>query len=45
VTDMSRVFDYQRFFNNDISGWDVSKVTTMRRMFADTVSFNQLIGT
>ncbi|MBQ1925099.1 MAG: BspA family leucine-rich repeat surface protein, partial [Proteobacteria bacterium] len=28
-------------FDQDISGWDVSKVTTMQGMFAEATSFNQ----
>merc|ERR1712100_376753 len=28
-------------FNQDLSGWDVSAVTTMRAMFYDASSFNQ----
>jgi surface protein len=29
VTDMSRLFYNQQLFNDDISGWDVSKVTNL----------------
>ena len=30
VTDMSRLFEGKNEFNEDISSWDVSKVTDMR---------------
>ena len=32
-------------FNDDISGWDVSNVTTFADMFRDAQDFNQPIGT
>jgi len=54
VTDMSSIFaGYYgcssccpgvRTFNEDISGWDVSKVTNMENMFYDAENFNQDIG-
>ena len=44
ITDMSRLFRRKRFFNGDISGWDVSKVTNMREMFAGAYAFNQDIS-
>jgi surface protein len=31
-------------FNQDISGWDVSKVTNMKAMFHHTHDFNQDVG-
>ncbi len=40
VTDMSRLFR-DKYFNDDISGWNVSKVTNMRWMFGDAAAFNQ----
>ena len=39
VTDMSQLF-YTKSFNEDLSGWDVSKVTTMWYMFEGSSSFN-----
>jgi surface protein len=33
VTNMESMFDTALAFNQDISGWDVSKVTNMRFMF------------
>ena len=36
ITDMSSVFLHNPTFNGDISKWDVSKVTNMRAMFADS---------
>jgi surface protein len=32
-------------FNQDISSWDVSKVTNMGVMFSEATTFNQPIGT
>ena len=43
ITDMSFLFR-QVIFNEDISSWDVSNVTDMREMFAESFSFNQPIG-
>ena len=49
VTDMSNAFKVQNNvtsgFNEDISAWDTSNVTTMRSMFQSQTSFNQDIGT
>ena len=36
---MSQLF-YTKSFNEDLSGWDVSKVTTMWYMFEGSSSFN-----
>ena len=50
ITDMSYLFSSQargygrQAFNGDISKWDVSKVTTMFRMFWGATSFNQDIS-
>ena len=46
VTDMSFIFSTGRnanltTFNEDISGWNVGKVTTMYEMFRGATSFNQ----
>jgi len=46
VTDMSLMFQNimnpnVSKFNQDISGWDVSNVTNMDRMFMNAISFNQ----
>ena len=43
VTDMDALFKFQEGFNDDISAWDVSNVTTMEYMFAGT-PFDQDIG-
>ena len=45
VTDMDSMFEQARFFNQDISAWNVSKVTDMRFMFRNASSFNQDIDT
>jgi surface protein len=50
ITDMSAMFKSSRFFrsgmtfNQDISSWDVSKVTNMSEMFFNASRFNQDIG-
>jgi surface protein len=41
ITDMSKLFDEQREFNDDIGGWDTSQVTDMHSMFYDASTFNQ----
>ena len=37
---MSNLFEGMSTFNEDISGWDTSSVTTMNRMFYGATSFN-----
>ena len=44
ITDMSWLFANKEA-KYDISGWDVSHVTNMERMFSASKSFNQAIGT
>lgn len=44
VTDMSDMFHYAEFFNEDITDWDVSNVEDMSNMFAIANAFNQPIG-
>jgi gliding motility-associated-like protein len=44
VTDTSYMFFDARFFNGDVSNWDVSNVTNMAFMFAIALSFNRDIG-
>jgi surface protein len=41
VMDMSCMFRDASSFNQDLSGWDVSKVMDMSCMFRDATSFNQ----
>ena len=43
VTDMSSVFMGKTNFNQDISAWDISKVTNVMQMFRD-MTFNQDIS-
>jgi len=43
VTDMTELFE-DNDFNDDISGWDVSSVEKMHRMFFRSTSFNQNIN-
>ena len=42
VTDMSDLFAKNKYFNQDISRWDTSRVTNMDRMFSGTKRFDQL---
>ena len=44
VEDMSELISEKPNFNQDISSWDVSNVTTMQSMFYNASSFNQDIG-
>jgi len=44
ITDMSRLFLYERSFNGNITDWDVSSVTDMSEMFEQAYSFNQNIS-
>ena len=37
---MENMFNSTAYFNQDISGWDVSNVTNMVSMFKDAASFN-----
>ena len=41
---MNSMFDGADAFNQDISNWDVSKVTNMAEMFASAQKFNQDIS-
>jgi surface protein len=41
---MSAMFQAAKAFNQDISSWNVSRVTHMKRMFSDATLFNQNIG-
>ena len=45
ITNMSKLFQNLRHFNEDISGWDTSQVTNMRLMFFDASIFNEDINT
>mmetsp|Transcript_8843 Transcript_8843/g.16689 ORF Transcript_8843/g.16689 Transcript_8843/m.16689 type:complete len:186 (+) Transcript_8843:1795-2352(+) len=44
LTDFSSLFQYNMYFNTDVSGWDVSFVTNMRLMFSGTSAFDKDIG-
>ena len=44
LTDMSSLSNGKSNFDEDISGWDVSRVTNMYAMFQGATAFNQDIG-
>lgn len=44
VTDMEFMFKGASVFNQDISSWDMSRITRTKQMFQDAVAFNQPIG-
>ena len=44
VTNMSRMFEDARAFNQNIGGWDVSNVTNMAFMFNSASAFHQNLG-
>ena len=44
ITSMVSLFQFNKTFNGDITGWSVSKVTDMGNMFYFASSFNQPIG-
>ena len=41
---MNQLFYLKNTFNDDISTWDTSKVTTMVNMFTYASAFNQAVG-
>jgi surface protein len=45
VKNLEGLFAYATSFNQDISGWDVSRVTNLDQMFLGCALFNQPIGT
>jgi surface protein len=45
VTNMTRLFQDDTGFNDDISAWDVSSLNTMSNIFARATSFNQPLET
>ena len=44
IKSMNWLFEENKTFNGDITGWDVSSVKNMRGMFCGAHSFNQPIG-
>lgn len=45
VTNCEEMFQHCKYFNQDISMWDMSNVTNMTRMFNHTHLFNQSLNT
>merc|ERR1712176_567285 len=45
ATTMNSMFRGNTVFNQDVTGWDVSKVKNMFSIFRDTVAFNQDLST
>ena len=44
ITSMELLFNDNKTFNGDITGWNISSVRNMRSMFYGATSFNQPIG-
>lgn len=44
ITSCANMFSECKVFNQDISAWDVSRVTKMNAMFSNALLFNQNIG-
>jgi surface protein len=44
ITDMARLFEWQKNFNEFIGSWNVSSVTDMSYMFSSACAFNQDLG-
>ena len=44
IKDMESLFNDNKTFNGDITGWNVTSVIDMNNMFAYATSFNQPIG-
>ena len=38
---MEQMFHHNAYFNQDISSWDVSGVSTMKLMFSDAINLDQ----
>ena len=45
MTDMTAMFNNVAVFNQDLSNWNVSAVTSMAEMFSGASAFNQNLGT
>ena len=41
ITDISKLFDNQHTFNDDISNWDISNVSDVSKIFNNADAFNQ----